>query len=173
VDEAWVGIAGLAGTLVGTLGASWFGFRQLKVQLAEQRSEGERQRYFESVRDRREPREKAYVQLLARAQRLHQQLADGTIDTPGLSEQLRALSELDAAVAIQGPERVAEASRAILLALTHAFRRVHTREDPTSPAYLALTLTIGDAIRNFIRTAREALEDHGTNPGDRENQGQR
>lgn len=173
MDEAWVGIVGVAGTLVGTLGASWFGFRQLKVQLAEQRAEGDRQRRFESVRDRREPREKAYAQLVDRAQQLHQQLADGTIDTPGLHEQLRALSQLDVAVAIQGPERVAEASAAILLAFTHAFKRVHTREDPTSPAYLALTLTIGDAIRNFIRIAREALEDHGADPGDRENQGQR
>lgn len=69
MDEAWVGIAGVAGTLFGTLGASWFGIRQARGQAAEARAEAERQRQFESAKDLRDVRRQAYAKYLGQVHR--------------------------------------------------------------------------------------------------------
>lgn len=157
MDEAWVGIAGVAGTLVGTLGASWFGFRQTRLQAREARAEAERQRRFESVKDRREPRAKTYADFLGTAHTVKEHLDrhEEMYDSWSASESLvLGLNKARAEVIIAGPPAVAEAAGDII----KAFLRIGGRFRPDLPP---VDVDIENRMEKFAEAAAAALEDYG------------
>lgn len=159
------GVAAVLGAAIGgglagltAFGTSWFNFRTTRLQLVAQEKEATRQRRFESVRERREPRSQAYAAFLDMGHQV-QDLLRKIDETATLSARMRELHTLGARVAVTGPEAVADAADEVVSSfaswlLANAVKRV----------------TVGDAMRveaslkDFAEAARAALEDDGNEP---------
>jgi hypothetical protein len=168
VDEAWVGIAGVAGTLVGTLGASWFGFRQARVQVAEARAEAERQRRFESLTERRGPRQTAYADFIVTCREAYDLLNavnhadDDQFPHGQYRTVLSKLRTREASVAVMGPEDAASKANDTLVAVMTA--KNYLVNGRPRAEQLAKVDLVRQAISHFTVAARSALEDHGEPP---------
>jgi hypothetical protein len=158
VDAEWVGIAGVAGTLIGTLGTSWIGSRNLKAQLAAQQSEADRQRRYDSMKDRRASRQKAYEDFLRVAHDM-EELFEDLPDWESLRPVFVELHERRTTVAVVGPEQVARRAEEVLTAFVVALFRFG-REGQAGLD----SSNLGGGIQRFAATARQALEDDGTAP---------
>ncbi|MGW5198653.1 hypothetical protein [Streptomyces spiralis] len=151
------GLAGL--TAVGT---SWFSLRVARLQLKSQESEAARQRRFESLRERREPRAKAYADFMAAGQQLVDLLLRGHEDLGGaLITHLNAMGKLRAAVAIWGPGPVADAAAEFMVAGAMVTARVH-RENPSGPEQFIMSSDVSGPLNKFIEAAQAALDDDGS-----------
>ncbi|WP_432043775.1 hypothetical protein [Streptomyces cadmiisoli] len=147
------GLAGL--TAVGT---GLFGLRTARLQLKHQESEAARQRRFESLRERREPRSKAYAELLDAGQ----EVLDLLRSSASMDDMAERIDDLyvtvrkrRAAVAIVGPELVAIAATGIAVAVGQMRNEVmHLRAFKTISG-------VEHALETFTRAARTALEDEG------------
>jgi hypothetical protein len=158
MDAEWVGIAGVAGTLVGTLGTSWIGSRNLKTQLAAQQSEADRQRRYDSVKERRESRQKAYEEFL-RVAHVLEDLFDELPGWESLRPVFAELHERRTTVVVVGPEQVSHRADAVVGAFTAALFR-HGREGEAG----ADSSDTSGEIQRFAAAARRALEDDGSDP---------
>jgi hypothetical protein len=156
VDAEWVGIAGVAGTLIGTLGTNWIGSRQLRAQLAAQQVEADRQRRFDDAKEHRESRREAYEKFLDAGHRL-ELLFEGDPTWDEATPQLHDLHKIGATVSVVGPGSVAAAADEVMNAVARQmFRNGEARSLPGE--------TITGSLRDFAVAARVALEDDGQQP---------
>jgi hypothetical protein len=163
VDAEWVGIAGVAGTLIGTLGASWFGFRQALLNAAEQREEAARQRRFESLQERREPRQKAYSDFIAAGQEIVDVLNEAGEGFILQYESLQsALRKRRAVVAIAGPDFVVTAAGEFSDEVRQLRNELVHQRLPGHPSNHRHR--IERRLDSFCKAARSALEDDGQPP---------
>ncbi|WP_326755080.1 hypothetical protein OIE73_28595 [Streptomyces hirsutus] len=147
------GLAGLT-----AFGTSWFNLRMARLQHKVQEAEATRQRRFESLRERREPRTQAYAEFLDVSHQVEEVL--GNIEArPTASTRLRELRTLSARVAVTGPQAVADAADEVVASLASWLL-----------ANAARGVTVGDTMRveaslkEFTEEARAALEDDGNDP---------
>lgn len=161
MDAAWVGIAGVAGTLLGTLGASGIGYRQLKVQLSEQRAEAQRNRVFESTKDLRHERRAAYAEFLADVHRSRELLT--RLETSGLppyelddaiKHETETLRKKVYELTIFGPPEVSEAAREIV----GTFARLTEPHDPAAPTF---AVEVQERLARYVAAAGNAVEGYG------------
>lgn len=148
------GLAGL--TAVGT---SWFGLRSTRLQLKSQESEAERQRRFESLRERREPRSQAYAELLDAAQEVLDLFRAASREEAyaRVEELNNSVRKRRAVVALAGPENVAVAA-ADLAGMVAQLRNGIVHQHPEVPRML---MAVQGALEKFTNEARAALEDDG------------
>lgn len=157
--------AAIGGGLTGltAFGTGMFGLRTARLQLKAQETEAARQRHFESLREWRDPRRKAYADLLDTGQEvldLVRAFQKTEMSETDLTERIDTLyvtlRKCRAAVAIAGPEAVAQSA----LELTHAVGGLTSdieflgRVTWISPVEMALEL--------FTASARTALEHDGS-----------
>lgn len=148
------GLAGL--TAVGT---SWFNLRVTRLQSKAQETEAARQRRFESLRERREPRAKAYADLIDAVQEVidlfhatsHAELVERIASLNSSVRKRRAT------VALVGPERVARIA-ALLASSVADFRNAVVHQVPDA---LRSIDNIEVTLEAFTIVARGALEDDG------------
>ncbi|MEU6181149.1 hypothetical protein [Streptomyces coeruleorubidus] len=165
VDAGVAAVVGAAigGSLAGltAIGTSWFALRVARLQVTSQETQAERQRRFEGLRERREPRAKAYADFMVGGQQMVDLMLRGHEDLPGaLMTQLNAMGKLRAAVAIWGPQSVADAAAEFLVEGAMVTARV-TRDNPSGPEQFMMSSDISGPLNRFIETARAALEDDG------------
>ncbi|MER5666677.1 hypothetical protein [Streptomyces mirabilis] len=166
---AVAGVAAVVGAAIGgglagltAVGASWFRLRVARLQSKAQETEAARQRRFESLRERREPRSKAYADLLDGGQEVldlsrsswQSELVD-RIESVNASVRKRR-----ATVAIVGPKNVAQAAADLARAVA-AFRNAALHLRPETPRSVS---DVEVALELFTRAARAALEDDGDGP---------
>ncbi|MFE9865854.1 hypothetical protein ACFYPZ_24470 [Streptomyces sp. NPDC005506] len=157
----------IGGSLAGltAVGTSWFTLRVARLQVASQETEAARQRRFEGLRERREPRAKAYADFTTGGQRVVDLLLRGHEDLYGaLTTELHALSKLRATVTIWGPESVALAAAEVLVASASVSARI-ARESPPGPMQFIMSSDVAGPLNGFIEAARAALEDDGIDYG--------
>nr|WSW71010.1 hypothetical protein OG461_35185 [Streptomyces sp. NBC_00995] len=149
------GLAGLTAT-----GTSWFNLRVARLQHKAQETEAARQRRFESLRERREPRSQAYADLVDVVQELldlfravSQEEAHARIDELNDSARKRR-----AVVALAGPENVARAAAELSRTVATLRNRVLHQDSQARRTVLA----VQDSLEAFTDVARAALEDDGT-----------
>ncbi|MFE4919024.1 hypothetical protein [Streptomyces sp. NPDC056661] len=153
------GLTGLA-----ALSTSWFSLRVARLQRSTQEREAARQRRFESARERREPRAKAYADFVAVGQEVVDLLLRGHEDlSAALFTQLNAMGKLRAVVAIWGPEPVANAAAEVVVAMAMVTARI-TSERPPGPIQFTMASDVSGPLNQFIEAARAALEDDGNEP---------
>jgi hypothetical protein len=79
--------------------------------------------------------------------------------------QLNAMGKLRAAVAIWGPESVADAAAEFVVAGAMVTARVQS-QNPSGPEQFIMSSDVAGPLNRFIEAARAALEDDGAgNPG--------
>ena len=159
------GVAAVVGAAIGgglagltAVGTGLFGLRQARLQLEHQESEAARQRRFEGLRERREPRSKAYADLLDAGQEILDLLRSFS-SMEDMAERIDNLyataRKRRAAVAVVGPEHAARAASDLIRTVAVMrnevihLRRFHAISD------------VEIALELFTRAARIALEDDG------------
>jgi hypothetical protein len=162
---------GVAGTILATFGTSWFNLRQTKLQLAAQQTEAERQRRFDSVKDRREPRERAFTEFLAAAQdgmdAVARNIADAKRDGTRVQMVPRSVSvnRQAAAVSMIGPTEVSKKSDAYLMTLVSMFGTEYIPgPGGTEAVVMSNFVRLNERLHAFTDVARAALENHGAEP---------
>lgn len=169
MDAATAGVVGAAIggglALAGSIATGVFGLRQIRAQLKQQSQEAKYQRLFESLTERREPRQKAYADFIATCREAYELLnavnqSDDDEFPRGPYSAIQAeLRTQEANVAVMGPEDVAsKADIALHAVITAKNYLVHGR--PRNDQ-LAKVDMVRQAIRGFTTAARSALEGHG------------
>lgn len=152
--------AAIGGTLasLAAAGTGWFTVRVARLQKETQQAEAARQPRFESLRERREPRSKAYADFLDAGQEVLDLLRSSS-SMENMAERIDHLystaRKRRAAVAIVGPEPVA-------LSATELLRNVAVMRNEVM--HLRRFSGISDverALELFTMAARAALEDDG------------
>lgn len=146
---------GVGGTILATFGTSWFNLRQTRLQLAAQREEADRQRRFDSAKERRASRESAYAAFLG----VGHTLEDLFEELPGWEYVRPIFADLHrqyTAVAVAGPGFVVDAAQRFVDAVTTTLFR-SGREQPPNPD----TSEIFHELRAFAEAAQRALADDG------------
>ncbi|MFC4609709.1 hypothetical protein ACFO9E_18090 [Streptomyces maoxianensis] len=145
--------AAIGGGLTGltAIGTGWFALRVARLQVTSQETQAERQRRFEALKERRVPRQKAYEDFIDVGHRI----GDVLEDMPEWSAHKHLwleLSQRGAAVAVVGPQQVAEAAEtateAFILALLRYGRDDHAEHTDTE-----------GPLKAFASAARRALEE--------------
>lgn len=156
------GVAAVVGAAIGgglatitAIGTSWFQFRVTRMQNSALESEAARQRRFDSLRERREPRQRAYADFLEVAHRAASNRGN-TEQLTRFNQDLLELIKLSAVVAVTGPEPVADAASAVVNSLTAWQLRSATRSATIDDSF-----NIHASIDLFIDEARGALENSG------------
>ncbi|MFE6627334.1 hypothetical protein ACFVNB_08820 [Streptomyces rochei] len=167
VDAGVAAVVGAAigGALAGltAIGTGWFALRVARLQVTSQETQSERQRRFESVRERREPRASVYADFLTSSQDIVHLIIVGREDVPEtLFTQLSALHKLHAKVAIWGPETVANTAAEVVAATALVMGRLKL-EQPSITEQVRMSELVELPLNSFTRAARAALEDDGTN----------
>lgn len=176
VNAAWVGVIGAAvgGGIAGVtaIGTSYFQLRLSRAQLKAQKDEANRQRRYESVVERRQPRADAYAAFLEVSTQVIQTIARHITDAKQAGATVRMvpqstppLNKESAAVSIAGPRSVAERCDAF----TWAFIQLVSVEYVPGPSgnedlVMSHIVLLNQRINEFTEAARAALEDHGEEP---------
>jgi hypothetical protein len=163
------GVAAVVGAAIGgglagltAIGTGWFALRVARLQVTSQETQAERQRRFESLRERREPRAKAYADFLDAGQQVVDLLIRGHEDLPGaLITQMRAMSKLAAKVSVMGPASVSAATTEVMVAIASVRARL-LADGPTDVVEFMLSVDVTGPLSVFMEAARAALEDDGT-----------
>lgn len=182
-------MAGVLGAAVGALGtgaaaltSGWLGARTARQQIAAQHVQADHQRRFEHARDRREPRSRAYADLIAQTQTFGTLVKEMNRSESYTEEGVRQLMEetgkllrCRARVMVEGPTKVAdgtvdlvdvvmECQEALmaLVALPGPGPDVRDlpRADLIEQCHEDLE-SLGGALSSFVEEAREALDDNG------------
>jgi ferredoxin-NADP reductase len=162
------GVAAVLGAAIGgglagltAIGTSWFNLRVARLQHQAQEYESARQRRFESIRERREPRAKAYADFMARSDEVVNVIIEGRENVAeAVMEHLKELHRLHAAVAIWGPEPVATAAAEVVAATALMMGRIKLEQPPVA-IQVEWSSLVSDALLKFVEEARTALEDDG------------
>lgn len=175
------GLAAVLGAAVGAIGTGGAAVLTSWWSTASQERQSNRQLRFEHLRERREPRSKAYADVVAHVQRMGRRLdafnhsrsfPDERPEEYPDPEELDTLADLCARVAVEGPAEVAE-QVALLLAcareaceaaavvdVSYAFRN-DDQEDRVERS-LSVTAALSEALGRFMAHARLALDDDGS-----------
>lgn len=172
MDAEWVGIAGVAGTLIGTLTTSWIGSRNLKTQLDAQQTEANRQRHYDSTKDRRQPREKAYAEFMTAAQAAMHAITQNYANARNAGSPAMVItSQIDpitlsykaGMVTIMGPAEVSGAADRFSATLADAANLEYVPgPGGNEPAVLERIARMSTRLDAFAKAAQAALADHGT-----------
>ncbi|MGW0854193.1 hypothetical protein [Streptomyces sp. NPDC002690] len=148
------GLAGLT-----ALGTSWFNLRVTGLQSRALATESARQRRFESLRERREPRSKAYADLVDAGQEVLDLTRSSREELHDLIDGLyRTIRKRRAAVAIVGPAAVVQSASNLAQSVSRLRNEIeHLRQ------FTAIS-DVEVALELFTRAARAALEDDGDEP---------
>lgn len=173
------GVAGVVGAAIGgglatvtAIGTSWFSLRLARVQAKAQREESDRQRRFESVKERREPRAKVYAEFVTACQTVVRGVGQNVVQANQTRDRVRitplaeatAVAKMLAAVCVVGPAPVANAAEAFVDAMVQ-MQNVHYGPDGEgAPEVLRHTRNLDERLAEFLGTARAALEDYGQAP---------
>ncbi|MFI2757849.1 hypothetical protein ACH5A3_03065 [Streptomyces echinatus] len=165
------GVAAVVGAAIGgglagltAVGTSWLSLRTARLQLKSQESEAARQRRFEGLRERREPRAKAYADFLAISHEVVDLIITGRQDVPeALMAHVSRMHKLHATVAVWGPETVADAAAEIVVATALVMSRLKL-EEPPEAVQVGMSTLVNAPLQRFTEVARSALEDNGTDP---------
>lgn len=145
------------------IGTSWFNIRVARLQHAVQEIEAARQRRFEVLRERREPRERAYADFLTEGQEILDIIRSRYRDEDLRDELWSLLGRLNkqrSRVVIVGPASVADAATAFMMAYSEFRAEFHAgNQDAWKKGVLAQTV-----LERFTVAARAALEDDGSSP---------
>ncbi|MFE4991443.1 hypothetical protein ACFRH4_08835 [Streptomyces mirabilis] len=163
------GVAAVVGAAIGgglagltAVSTSWFSLRVARLQHKAQETEAARQRRFESLRERREPRAKAYADFLAISHAVVDLIIMGRQDVPeALMTQLSSMHKLHATVAVWGPEAVADAAAEVVVATALVMGRLKL-EEPPEAVQVGMSTLVNEPLLRFTEVARSALEDNGT-----------
>lgn len=129
-----------------------------RLQLKAQESEAARQRRFDSLRERREPRAKAYADFLNGAEHFVELVVQGQ-PAEALMAQVDEMSKLQSTVQIWGPPTVAAAAAWAVKGAIRATGRIHHEENVSRMPMAAETNSL---IAKFIEAARAAIEEEVT-----------
>lgn len=154
-----VGVA-LGGVLAGATGVatSLISARLAKAQIAAQQDEAVRLRRFESLKERREPRQKAYAEFLD-----HAQAAIASLTLRGqVGAEMSDLGQARAVIAVLGPQPAKEAATEVVRAIMEAAGRLRTAEGIANRS--GLLSSLGELLEDFTEVAQRALEDSGEGP---------
>ncbi|MEU8811096.1 hypothetical protein ACN6K5_001313 [Streptomyces violaceoruber] len=156
------GVAAVVGAAIGgglagltAIGTGWFALRVARLQVASQETQAERQLRFESLRERREPRAKAYAEFLDLGHQVAEVLGRVSV-SPSASERFGELRTLSAKVSVMGPLSVAEAADEVVASLASWLVANATRAVTEGD-----TLRVAGSLKEFAEAARAALEDDG------------
>jgi hypothetical protein len=156
------GVAAVVGAAIGgglagltAVGTGWFALRVARLQVVSQEAQAERQRRFEGLRERREPRAKVYAEFLDLGHRVAEALGRVSV-SPSASERLGELRTLSAKVSVMGPLSVADAADEVVASFASWLVANTTRAVTVQD-----TLRVERTLRNFAEAARSALEDDG------------
>ncbi|MFD8072141.1 hypothetical protein ACFV3E_05760 [Streptomyces sp. NPDC059718] len=154
--------AAIGGGLTGltAVGTGLFGLRTARLQLKSQESEAARQRRFDSLRERREPRSQAYAEFVAAGQDFVD-ILQGRDSDAFLSQYevlQRNLRKRRATVAIAGPDAVVQAAGEF----AREVQRARVELSHTAPGPLGVFRgRVVQRLDAFTKAARAALEDEG------------
>ena len=163
----WAAGLGIIGTLAGALGGTWLQGRSARWQLIEQaaaqvkhRLREERQAAFAAVLDRCDQVEETLGPIIA--DRVHGRQEEDSYRELWASANaaLRALQRSVTAVAITGPDRMAELASAIhdaVLAQADSMRIPELKFDERTIAFAQAGAALEDARRGFVEEARAVL----------------
>lgn len=153
--------AAIGGGLAGmtAIGTSWFGLRSTHLQLKANESEAARQRRFESLTERREPRSQAYADLVDATQEVLDLFRAASREEAyaRIEELNNSIRKRRAVVALAGPGNVAVAA-ADLAGMVAQLRNGIVHQHPEVPRML---MAVQGALEKFTNEARAALEDDG------------
>lgn len=177
MNAAWVGIVGVAvgGALTGAtaIGTSMFQLRLARLQQQAQEKEAARQRQFDSLRERREPREQAYTAFLEAAHTAVTIMVENYVTARDQNRavdlrngaQVQDVGRCAAAVSIAGPSEVRAASELVLAQTVKLFNIYFTPGPTGNDADVKQLISlVNHSLRSFTERAHEALEDHGEEP---------
>jgi hypothetical protein len=163
----WAAALGIIGTLAGALGGTWLQGRSARQQAREQavaqvthRLREERQAAFAAVLDRCDQVEEALGPIIT--ERIHsRQDGDSYRELwTSANAALRALQRSVTAVAITGPDRMAELASAIhdaVLAQADSMRAPELPFDERTIAFARAGAALEEARRGFVQEARAVL----------------
>lgn len=173
------GLAAVLGAAVGALGTGGAAVFTTWWSAAAQESQIHRQIRFEHLRDRRDPRSRAYAEVVAQTQVLGRRLdecnerdrAPGQ-NLDGFPQEVRKLADLCARVAVEGPAIVAAQAQALLVQTREAYSvasdllavaegGIEEYEESLRLSRDA-TETLDTELGRFIDLARHALDDDGS-----------
>ncbi|MFI5881681.1 hypothetical protein [Streptomyces sp. NPDC051554] len=164
-DAVDAGVAAVVGAAIGgglaglaAFGTSWFNLRVTHAQNKALSAEAARQRRFEGLQERREPRSKAYADLVDTGQEVLDLLRTRRNELYEHIEELNSkVRKRRAAVAIVGPVSVVGPASDLAAAVTMLRNLVmHNRNLDSS--------SVETALEKFTSAARRALEDDGDRP---------
>ncbi|MGW6267849.1 hypothetical protein [Streptomyces sp. NPDC055060] len=181
------GLAAILGAAVGALGTGGAAVFTSWWTATAQERQSRHQIRFEHLRDRREPRSRAYAEVVAQVQKMGRQLdvvhdrerPDGR-GFDGFPQELTRLADLCARVAVEGPAPISDHAQRLLVQARDAFgaasdlltvaQAAAAREageaDAVHEAELWLsreaTMALNTELSRFMELAREALDDDGS-----------
>ncbi|MGW7083591.1 hypothetical protein ACWGH2_08840 [Streptomyces sp. NPDC054871] len=181
------GLAAVLGAAVGALGTGGAAVFTSWWTATTQERQSRRQIRFEHLRDRREPRSRAYAEVVAQVQKMgrlldtvHDQERPDGRGFDGFPQELARLADLCARVAVEGPAPIADSAQRILVQARVAFGAASdlltaaetadaNGEDGTDTVHEAelwrsreTTMALHTELSRFMELAREALDDHGS-----------
>ncbi|MEU6002663.1 hypothetical protein ABZ837_33230 [Streptomyces sp. NPDC047197] len=122
------GLAAVLGAAVGALGTGGAAVLAAWWSATAQERRAHRQIRFEHLRDRREPRSRAYAEVVAQIQRMGRRLDQVNerdrardLDLDGFPQEIDKLADLCARVAVEGPAPIADQAQRILVLTRMAF----------------------------------------------------
>jgi hypothetical protein len=185
------GIAAILGAAVGALGtggaafvSGLWGAKATQRQMEAQDAQARRQLRVEHIRERREPRSKAYADFVAQARAIERATGryreSHTLDLDGFNQEVDKLDYLGVHVSLEGPEvlippsqEVVRCAHRFIKPLRHAiatYQEEGEQSDEHAEANRALT-DVGFAfiakMKDFAEAARLVLDEEGTDPTSR------
>ncbi|MFE6158163.1 hypothetical protein ACFQ7F_04500 [Streptomyces sp. NPDC056486] len=173
------GLAAVLGAAVGALGTGGAAVFTSWWTATTQERQSHRQIRFEHLRERREPRSRAYAEVVAQVQKMGRQLdkveePDRTRDQSldGFPQELSRLADLCARVAVEGPASIADQAQRILEQARDAFSaasgllevaadEIDEHEEELWRSRYA-TMDLNTELGRFMDLARRALDDDGS-----------
>jgi hypothetical protein len=177
------GLAAVLGAAVGAIGTGGAAIFTSWWSATAQERQSQRQTRFEHLRDRREPRSRAYAEVVAQVQKMGRQLdkvnerdrpVDGVPDLDDFPQELNKLADLCARAAVEGPAPIADHAQQILEQARGAFRaasdlltvtvtvdEIAAHEEELWVSRYA-TEDLNKELGRFMELARQSLDDDGS-----------
>ncbi len=182
------GIAAILGAAVGALGTGGAAFvtglwtaRATQRQLEAQDAQAKRQLRVEHIRERREPRSKAYADFVAQARAVERATGryrdSHTLDMDGFHQEVDKLDYLGVHVSLEGPQLLIPSSQEVVRCahrfikpLRHAIAMHQQFGDP-SDEHAQAASALADVgfefiakMKDFTEAARLVLDEEGADP---------
>lgn len=173
------GLAAVLGAAVGTLGTGGAAVFTTWWSSSAQERQIHRQIRFEHLRDRREPRSRAYAEVVAQTQVLGRRLdecnerdREANLVLDDVPQEIRKLADLCARVAVEGPASIADQAQTLLVQAREAYSAasdllaVAEGQIEEQEELLLMsrdgTEALDTELGRFMELARHALDDDGS-----------